>query len=293
MQTLTFLGCGKVGRALGRRWVQGKVFNIGQILTRSIESATAAAEFIGAGQPVTDFAAIEPADAFFLAAPDDALAGLAAQLAATKMIVEKAICWHASGAIPSGILQPLAAQGAEVASLHPVKSFADPGAAAESFPGTPCVIEGTAEACVLLTEAVRAIGGLPIPTTMGNRDKSVYHAGTTLASGGVVALAQIAVLCLQQAGFTCQQALELLMPLMAGTVENIGKLGPAGALTGPISRGEVGTIARHLAALEGHNRVVVEAYRLLGQLTIDVARQQKEANPEVLQTIQNLLRLGT
>ncbi len=293
MQTLTFLGCGNVGKTLGRRWVQAKVFNIGQVLARTAESAQKSTAFIGAGQPIADLAAIEPADAFFLAASDDALATLAQQLSATGMIVQGAVCWHASGAIPSGILKPLKDVGAEIASVHAVKSFADPESAVESFPGTPCVIEGSPEACELLNEAMRAIGGVPITVKMSNRDKAVYHAGTTLASNGLVALAEIAVQCLEQSGFQRAQALQLLAPLMTGSIDNVAKLGTVQALTGPISRGEVGTVARHLAALDGGKPVVVEAYRLLGQLIVDVARQQKQANPEVLDTIQNLLKLAT
>lgn len=290
MQTLTFLGCGNTGRTLGRRWSQAKVFSIGQVLTRSKETAQAAVDFLGAGQPIADFAAIEPADAFFLAAPDDAIAGLAKQLAGTGMIIEGAICWHASGALPSSVLKPLQDAGAEIASLHPARSFADPAMATEHFNGTPCVIEGTAEACQLLSEACRAIGGVPMQLTMSNRDKAVYHAGTTMASNCLVALAEVAVQCLEQAGFQRTQAVSLLSSLMAGSVQNIAKLGTTQALTGPISRGEVGTVARHLAALEGSKPIIVQSYRLLSQLIVDVARKQEQANQETLNTIQELLR---
>lgn len=290
MQTLTFLGCGKTGRALGRRWAQAKVFAIGQVLTRSPESAQAAVAFLGAGQAINDFAGIEPADAFFLAVPDDALAETAKKLAATGMIMEGAICWHASGAIPSSVLKPLKDAGAEIGSIHPAKSFADPAVAAETFTGTPCVIEGMPEACQLLSEACRAIGGVPIQVTMSNRDKAVYHAGTTLASNCLVALAEVAVQCLEQAGFQRQQAIQILGPLMAGSIQNVTKLGTTEALTGPISRGEVGTVARHLAALEGSQAIVAQSYRLLGQLIVDLARKQEQANQDTLNTIQQLLR---
>lgn len=290
MQTLSIIGGGKVGRALGRRWTQAKVFSIGQVLTRKLESAQAAVEFIGAGTAIGELSAIEPADAFFLAVPDDEISEVAKQLAATGMIMFGAICWHASGAVPSSALKPVKDVGAEIASLHPVKSFADPAQAAETFAGTPCVIEGTSEACQLLSEACRAIGGTPIQVTMSNRDKAVYHAGTALASNCLVALAEVAVQCLEQAGFQREQALQLLGPLMTGSVQNISKLGTVAALTGPISRGEVGTVARHLAALEGSKPLIVQAYRLLGQLTVDVARKQDGANQETLNTIQVLLR---
>jgi predicted short-subunit dehydrogenase-like oxidoreductase (DUF2520 family) len=290
MQTLTMLGCGKMGRTLARRWAQAKVFNIGQVLTRSEETAKSAVEFIGAGNAITDLAAIEPADAFFIATGDDAIAGLAKQLAETGMIMEGAICWHASGALPSSILKPLQEAGAEIGSMHPVKSFADPTNAAESFPGTPCVIEGTAEACQLLSEVSRGIGGHPIELKMSTRDKAVYHAGTTLASNCLVALTEVAVQCLEQAGFQREQAIHVLGSLMAGSLKNVIKLGIAPALTGPISRGEVGTVARHLAALEGSKPIIVQAYRLLSQLVVDVARKQENANAESLNTIHELLR---
>jgi predicted short-subunit dehydrogenase-like oxidoreductase (DUF2520 family) len=290
MQTLSIIGGGKVGRTLGRRWTQAKVFSIGQVLTRKLETAQSAVEFIGAGTAIGDMSGIEPADAFFLAVPDDEIIPVAKQLAATGMIMFGAVCWHASGAVLSSALKPLKDMGAEIASLHPAKSFADPAQAAETFSGTPCVIEGSNEACQLLSEACRAIGGVPIQVTMSNRDKAVYHAGTAMASNCLVALAEVAVQCLEQAGFQREQAIQILGPLMAGSVQNISKLGTVAALTGPISRGEVGTVARHLAALEGSKPLIVQAYRLLGQLTVDVARKQDGANQETLNTIQGLLR---
>jgi predicted short-subunit dehydrogenase-like oxidoreductase (DUF2520 family) len=290
MQTLTLLGCGKLGRALARRWSQAKVFNIGQVLTRTPESAKAATDFIGAGQAISELTAIEPADAFFLAAPDDAIANLAKELANTGMIIEGAVCWHASGALPSSVLKPLQEAGAEIGSLHPAKSFADPAQAAETFTGTPCVIEGTPEACQLLSEASRAIGGIPIQVTMSNRDRAVYHAGTTLASNCLVAMAEVAIQCLEQAGMQRAQAIQVLGPLMAGSIQNVQKLGTTNALTGPISRGEVGTVARHIAALEGSKPIIIKSYRLLSQLIVDLARKQENANAETLNTIQELLR---
>jgi len=289
MQTLTFLGCGHVGQALGRRWVDAKVFSVGQILTRSLASAQSAVTFLGAGQAIHDFTELEPADAFFLAAPDDSLASLAQQLAATGMIVEGAVCFHASGALPSSVLKPVAAAGALVASLHPLKSFADAAASADSLAGTPCVIEGAQEACDLLSEAVRAIGGQPIALRMSTRAKAIYHAGTTLASNALVALAEVAVLCLEQAGLTRPQALECLVPLMTSSVNNLGKLGPVAALTGPISRGDVGTVARHLAALEGIT-TLDSPYRAFAQHIVDLARKQEHANPQTLNAIQEMLR---
>jgi predicted short-subunit dehydrogenase-like oxidoreductase (DUF2520 family) len=288
-QTLTFIGCGRVGQALGKRWVDAKVFSVGQVLTRSLATAESAVAFLGSGHAIWDFAAIEPADAFFLAAPDDALAGLAQKLAATGMIMNGAVCWHASGALPSGVLKPLATVGAQIACLHPLKSFADPLVSAESFPGTPCVIEGAPEACSLLAEATRAIGGNPVVLKMNTRDKAIYHAGTILASNGLVALAEVAVLCLEQAGLTRQQAVDLLTPLMAGSVQNVAKLGTVPALTGPISRGDVGTIARHLAALEGLP-TLEPPYRSLSQLIVNLARKHEHANPAVLDTIQGMLK---
>ena len=138
MSTLNIVGAGHVGRTLGRLFAARGVFAVQDVRTRSLASARAAVAFIGAGTPVD--ADMRPADVWMLAVADDAIAGVAAALAqATPMA--GATVFHCSGAKASGELDALRRAGAVVASVHPVRSFADPAAVAAAFDGTFCGVE--------------------------------------------------------------------------------------------------------------------------------------------------------
>ncbi|MBN1238345.1 MAG: DUF2520 domain-containing protein, partial [Gammaproteobacteria bacterium] len=138
MPTLSVIGCGRVGTTLSRVWSDAGVFGIGDVLNRRPGSARAAVELVGAGRPVDDWAALGPADVFMLSVPDDAIAPCARRLAQRNVVAPGTVAFHCSGARSSDLLAELRAAGAEVASLHPVKSFADPRSAAKTFPGTLC-----------------------------------------------------------------------------------------------------------------------------------------------------------
>jgi predicted short-subunit dehydrogenase-like oxidoreductase (DUF2520 family) len=143
--TLNIVGAGHVGRTLGRLFAARGVFAVQDVRTRGIDSAREAVGFIGAGQPVAGDGAPRPADVWMLAVADDAIADVAASLAQSATLAG-AVVFHCSGAKASGELEALRRAGAFVASVHPVRSFADPAAVAASFDGTFCGVEGDAAA---------------------------------------------------------------------------------------------------------------------------------------------------
>lgn len=290
MTTLSIIGCGRVGKTLGRLWNRSGTFRIHQVMARSPESATKAAEFIGTGIPVTMVADLEPADVFFLAASDDAITSLAKGMAERQGLIQPGnLVFHAAGVLPTAVLAPLAAKGALIANLHPLRSFANPNMAAMSFQGTPCVIDGDVEATALLTDAVKAIGGVPVSLKFSAEDKALYHAGTVLAAGGVVCVLEVATRCLIQAGMPPGQVVQLVTTLASGVVNNVAHLGASNALTGPVARGEVGTISRHLAALENTPPLWGEVYSVLGKVALELSQFQGKAELESLGDVKSLL----
>ena len=247
MKTVNIIGCGIVGKVLGRLFHSAALFEIQDILNRSLESGQKAAAFIGAGRPVREYAALRPADLYLIAASDDAIASCAESLAASGLIAPGNVACHLSGALPSTVLAPIREQGGGAASVHPVKSFADPSASVASFAGTWCGIEGDAAAVALLSDSFSAVGGKIFPVDPAF--KTVYHAGSVLVCNYLTSLIEVGVRAYEKGGLPRKTALQVMEPLVRGTLDNIFRVGTVQALTGPIARGDAAVVAGQLAAL--------------------------------------------
>ena len=149
MKTLNIIGAGRVGRTLAALWRQRCVFDIQGVLNRTLGSARAAVAFIGAGRAAATLGAMHSAEVWMLATPDSAIAYTAAQLAASGLLRADDVVFHCSGALPSGEMRAAIVADVAVASVHPLKSFADPGDAMLTFAGTHCAAEGDAVALAL------------------------------------------------------------------------------------------------------------------------------------------------
>ena len=287
MKTLNIIGCGSVGKTLGRLFHEAKLFEVRDILNRSLESAQDAAAFIGAGRPVPGYAEMRPAEIYLIAAADDGIAGCAADLAASGLVGPGTIVCHLSGALPSSILAPVSVPGGTIASVHPVKSFADPSQSVADFAGTWCGIEGDAAAVASLSAAFCAIGGKIF--SVDARFKSVYHAGSVLVCNYLTALVETGVRAYQKGGLPRQTALEVMEPLVRGTVENIFRSGTVQALTGPIARGDCAVVARQLDALDDWDSGIALIYRALGRIALDLSQKRGGASAGDLARLREML----
>jgi len=274
--TLNLIGAGHVGRALGRVFAASGVFSVQDVLTRSLPSAQAASAFIGAGRAVDDVAALRPAGVWMLAVSDDRIASAAAALAQEKD-VRGAVVFHCSGAKTSAELAPLRAAGAHVASVHPVRSFADPAAVAAAFDGTFCGVEGDEAALALLVPAFEAVGARIVRIDAGA--KTVYHAASVFASNYLVTVLDAALRAWQAAGIPEPVARELAGPLAGESLANVLRLGAARALSGPIARGDEDTVARQQTAVTAWDDTTGTLYAALAEATRGLARRKHEGNP--------------
>lgn len=288
MKTVNIIGCGIVGKVLGRLFHSAALFEVQDILNRSLESGQNAAAFIGAGRPVRDYAAMRPADLYLIASSDDAIASCAASLAASGLIAPGNVACHLSGALPSTVLAPIREQGGLAASVHPVKSFADSSASVASFAGTWCGIEGDAPAVALLSEAFTIIGGKIFPVDPAF--KTVYHAGSVLVCNYLTSLIEVGVRAYGKGGLPRETALQVMEPLVRGTLDNIFRVGTVQALTGPIARGDAAVVAGQLAALENWDSEIARIYRDLGRVAVELSRQRAVASADNLAAIEELLQ---
>lgn len=287
MKTFSIIGCGAVGKTLGRLFHASGALELRDVLNRSVAGARAAADFIGAGRAVADFRELRRADLYLIAASDDAIAACVRALCQAGKVDRQTTVCHLSGALGSAVLGPAAALGAQVASVHPVKSFVDPALSAGDFAGTWCGIEGDEPARQRLGELFSGIGGRVF--SIDPRFKTIYHAGSVLVCNYLTALLEAGVRAYEKGGVPRETASQVMEPLVRGTVDNIFRLGTAQALTGPIARGDVAVVSRQLEALENWDPELALVYRSLGGVALELSRQRGQAGTDDLARIDDLL----
>jgi predicted short-subunit dehydrogenase-like oxidoreductase (DUF2520 family) len=274
--TLNVIGAGHVGRVLGRLFATHGAahggFRIQQVLTRSASSARQAAEFIGAGAAVERYDQLQQADVHMLAVGDDQIVAACAALAEAVPLTGSVV-FHCSGALASDRLQAARDAGALVASVHPIRSFADPSAVAAQFADTFCGVEGDAGALAVLTPALQAIGAQPVPIDAAA--KTVYHAAAVFASNYLVTVLDAALRAYQAAGIPEPVARQMAQPLAAESMANVFRLGAAAALSGPIARGDMATVERQLNAVTQWDSATGALYQALIGPTTDLAGKKQ------------------
>jgi predicted short-subunit dehydrogenase-like oxidoreductase (DUF2520 family) len=286
MKSLAIIGAGRVGRSLAALWHESGVMSVVGVCNRTQQSAREAVSEIGAGEAVARIGELPVADVYLLATPDNNVEAACRELACSHDL-SSAVVFHVSGSLSSSVLSAARASGATVASVHPVMTFTDALTPAERFRGTYCGHEGDAGATQFLIEVFGAIGGRPF--AIDSSAKPLYHAAMVFAMNYFVVTVDAGLQCLAEAGVDRQTGQAVLGPLLRAAASNIGELGPVEALTGPIARGDVGTVQSHLEALDQWDGGLAALYRALGRQAIALSEQAGRAPHEQLATLTRLL----
>jgi len=267
---IAIIGPGVVGTTLGILATRAGYRVVG-MAGRTEAKARAAAEAVPGGIRVGPPARIAAAGGLvLLTVDDDAIEPLCRQLAEAGAFRPGAVVAHCSGAISSEALAPARDKcGAAVGSMHPLQTFPDVEAALASFAGTFCFCEGDEAAVAALEALAKAVGGRP--ARLPAAGKCLYHAAAVMACNYVTALLDAAAATAEHAGIPRAEALAALAPLARATVDNVAERGPAGALTGPIARGDEALVARQYRRLAQADPHLGEIYRVLGVRTVEVA----------------------
>ena len=262
-RTISIIGAGRVGCTLGKR-LRELGWRIGAVTTRSNATSRRAVRSIGGGSARAGVTCDSLAtDVVLLATPDDALAAVARALARVggKECRGK-IVLHTSGALDRGVLSPLARLGAFTGSLHPMQTFS--GRVLPKLAGVTFTVEGDPIARRAAQEIARALGGVPV--AIDGRDKPAYHATALLVAGSGFALIESAVQMLMRIGFKRRRAMQTLLPLIRQMLDNVERIGPRAAWTGPVARGDYAIIAKHAKALRRYPRELQQSYAALALL---------------------------
>jgi predicted short-subunit dehydrogenase-like oxidoreductase (DUF2520 family) len=265
MFRIGFIGAGTVGTALAVRLSRQDypVIAIFDLIPASAQRFTEAVKGCQIYDQAQDVA--DAADFVFITTPDDFISQVAADVhwRAGQMVA------HCSGAASTDVLTPARELGARVGCIHPLQTFASIEQAIENVPGSLFAIEAEEPVLSVLKEMATSLQGTWMELTA--EDKALYHASACIACNYFYTLVSIAADLWQNWGKSRNEAIQAMMPLFQGSLRNLKDVGLPKGATGPILRGDLVTIRKHLATLAEKAPDVLPLYKMLGIWTIPLA----------------------
>ncbi|HZI93261.1 MAG TPA: Rossmann-like and DUF2520 domain-containing protein [Patescibacteria group bacterium] len=269
---IAMVGAGRAATGLAGA-LKRRGYRITGFFARRRGSAVRAAAAIGLrGGVAGDLAAlVRDADIVLLCVPDaeiprvaDALSRLPAPGVRGKVVM------HTSGAVGASAIASLRQAGARVGCLHPLVSFPPGDAATFDLEGVAFAIGGDPAALRAGRALAKGVGGLPL--AIADRDRAAYHLAATMVASGTAALLDVGIeIARRRLGLSRARAGAALTTLLASVLRNVKQDGASKGLTGPVSRGDIGTVGRHLASLRKEDSSVRELYRLLSLRAIEMS----------------------
>jgi predicted short-subunit dehydrogenase-like oxidoreductase (DUF2520 family) len=284
--SLGIVGAGAVGTALGLALSRAG-WPVAAVASRDAGRRERFTRLVG---PVRAFAEptaiLDEVELVLLCVPDDVLPGLAAEL---RLYSGQALV-HTSGALGVEVLDPAMAAGTQAGSFHPLVAFADVERSVEALRGATIAVEADEQLAVLLGRMAEAVGAVAVRLRPGS--KAAYHAAAVLAAGGFVALLDAVAELGRVAGLDEAGSLAIYGRLAEQTLGNARALGIAAALTGPTTRGDIGTLRRHLDTLARHAPDVLPLYRAAAEREIALAEERGAIDPSVARALRDAVRGG-
>jgi len=279
-----FIGAGPVGTAFGVRLSQLgyeviAVYDVSLVAAQRFTKAVPGCQIYEKTQELAD-----TTEFVFITTPDDIIPKVAAEL---NWHTGQSVV-HCSGAISTQALEPAKQQGALVGSIHPCQTFASIDQAIENLPGSTFAIEAEEPLRDILTDMAIALKGDWVYLTA--EDKALYHAAACIACNYFYTIVKLATDLWQNFGKSTAEATKAYLPLLHGSVNNIGNVGFPHCLTGPIARGDLATIRKHLAALEKYAPDMLPLYKELGFWTIPIALAKGTINESTAKELRALLK---
>lgn len=243
---IAIVGPGRLGTALAVELTRAE-YRVREIISRgsrnSRRRASELAKLVRARVATSHNARLD-ADLIWFCMPDREIVAAARKLAPLTRWKGK-IAFHSSGALASDELNVLRQHGAVVASVHPMMTFVR--GSIPSLKGVPFGVEGDAAAVRVARRVVRDLGGEVF--TVRKQNKAAYHAWGAFASPLVVAVLVTAEQVARAVGLSAAEARRKMLPIVKQTVANYARLGPAGAFSGPVVRGDAAIVRKHLQVL--------------------------------------------
>ncbi len=260
------ISAGRVGAVLGNA-LRAAGHQVTGVVARS-DASLERADVLLPGAPIlSPEEVVERSELVILAVPDDELAPLAESLAHRGIVPGAQIIAHTSGRYGIEVLRPLEEAGAITLALHPAMTFTGTSLDLGRLVGCPWAITARPMFAPIAKALVLELDGVSIDIAEG--DRTAYHAALAHGSNHLVVLVSQVLHILDAIGVEDPSA--LVSPLLNASLEEALRVGP-GALTGPVQRGDAGTVGNHLEALEELNlERVLPTYRALARAALDIA----------------------
>jgi predicted short-subunit dehydrogenase-like oxidoreductase (DUF2520 family) len=291
--TTFIVGAGPVATALAGALRLGGVPVLG-LWARRPAPARAAGSTAG----VAAFSSAPPdllleSEVVILAVRDQVITEVAQMLLGTGLINKRHVLLHCAGVAPAReLLGPVASQVAGIGTLHPLSAIADGKASMRALKGTVFGVEGDDVGRATAAKLVGAVNGVVL--ALDSTQMATYHAAAALASNYIVAAIDAAAAVLAGAGVAPERAAQALVPLAEGALRNIATHGTTGGLTGPVRRGDLATVIRHLEAVRDRPDLA-EIYRVLARRAVEIATRidgRDAPDRAGLDAIRSLLTVG-
>lgn len=278
------IGAGRVGSVLGAALARAGHEVVAAVAV-STDSVRRAERMLPGVPLLPPDEVVHAAELVLLTVPDDTLRPLVAGLAETGAWRPGQLVVHTSGAQGVGVLDPAAARGALALALHPVMTFTGRSEDLDRLDGAVFGVTADEQLRPVAESLVLEMGGEPVwvPETA----RPLYHAALTIGSNHLVTIVNDALSVLDRAGI--EAASRLLAPLAGAALDNALRLRDA-ALTGPVSRGDVATLAGHLRTLREHAPDVLASYREMARRTAQRAHAAGRLSDAQLGAIIDTLR---
>ena len=257
-----FIGCGRVGRTLAQAFANAGYKVTGAWSRKAADLALMAGEAPGLKPLASAQAVADACDLVWLTVADDAIATVADGIAwsARHRVI------HCSGATEIGALQNAKDHGASIGGFHPMQMFTNPAVALKGLPGCTVGVEAEAELLEALRRMASDIGCIPVQVPAGQR--ALYHASAYYVGPFLIALLAEGANLWRNFGASEKQALDAMLPLLAGTLSAVRDGGLAHGMGGCVARGDIGTVRKHLTALDRYDPDAGQLYRALAKRNI-------------------------
>jgi len=228
------------------------------------------------------------ADIVFITTPDGAIKSVCDSISEKNGFKSGSVVLHCSGALSSTELLSAKTCGAYIGSMHPLQSFASTEYEFNPFSGIVTSVEGDEKAVEAAQHVIEDLGSHCV--AIKTEAKMLCHASAVVASNYLVTLLDLALSLIKLAGIPDEDALRGLKPLIDGTISNVEKMGTQNALTGPIARGDIQTIEKHLSEIEAKTPRHLSLYRILGLYTVEIAKGKGSISEDVRKRLEDLFR---
>jgi len=282
---IAIIGTGRIGSNLALALLRSG-HHLVAVVDEDAECARRCAQACGGGVVAVAYESLPPGlSLIFVAVPDDRIEEAARRLASTEVVTQETIVCHLSGSLAADVLSPLRAQTMRLVACHPLQTFSSPLAGGEAFFDIYFCLQGDEGAWQRLKRVVQRLRGRAF--VLAEEKKPLYHLACVLAANYFVGLAFLVQQILHRVDI---ESLQIMGPLWQTTLENILRQGPEQALTGPIVRGDVETVRRHLEEIKKEFPQLLKVYQDLGLCLLDLAR--KRSDKKAFATLEELLTNG-